>query len=137
MEEEIKQLSIYRFEKSNHSLLLAKKLLEDGEFSYSQNRAYYALFEAMRAIIALDKFDSSKHSGIIAYFNQNYVKTEIFNKETSKIIRKVSLLREKSDYEDFYEATQDDTNELICEVEVFINDVRKYLIQEKVIENDN
>ena len=34
----------------------------------------------MRAVNALDGFDSSKHSGVIAHFNQNYVKEGIFPK---------------------------------------------------------
>ncbi|MFV0344248.1 MAG: hypothetical protein ACK5JH_15400 [Anaerocolumna sp.] len=51
-------------------------------------------------------YDSSKHSGIIAYFNQNLVKSGAFDKEASKIVKKASFLREKSDYEDFYIASR-------------------------------
>lgn len=50
-----------------------------------------------RSLTALDDFDSSKHSGVIAYFNQNYVKTGIFDKGTSKIIKSASIMREQSD----------------------------------------
>ena len=50
------------------------------------NRSYYAVFHALRAVTALDHFDSGKHSGIIAYFNQHYVKAGIFDKEISKMI---------------------------------------------------
>ena len=35
MEEKIKELSIYRFEKANKSLLVAEKLFLDGEYGYS------------------------------------------------------------------------------------------------------
>ena len=55
----------------------------------------------MRSINALDKFDSSKHSGVISHFNHYYVKTEIFPSSTSEIIRNASMLREKSDNDDF------------------------------------
>jgi uncharacterized protein (UPF0332 family) len=34
--------------------------------------------DVMRAVNALDCFDSSKHSGVIAHFNQFYVKTGKF-----------------------------------------------------------
>ncbi len=34
-----------------------------------------AIFHAVRALLALDKFDSQKHSGIISYFNQKFIKT--------------------------------------------------------------
>ena len=127
MEGSIKELSRYRFEKAVHSLEIAGMLYGQGEFGYAQNRAYYALFDAMRSITALDGFDSSKHSGIIAYFNQNYVKTNLFSVNTSKIIRKASMLREKSDYEDFYEPDKTETKEVIELVTTFVNDVSLYL----------
>jgi len=34
----------------------------------SINRSYYGIFHTMRAVLALDKFDSKKHSGIISTF---------------------------------------------------------------------
>ena len=93
-------------------------MFEKEFYNFSINRSYYAVFDAIRAINALDNFDSSKHSGVISYFNQNYVKTEIFNSNTSKIIKKASLLREKSDYEDFYCATKQEAKECINQEEL-------------------
>jgi len=61
------------------------------------NRAYYSIFYAIKAVNALDRFDSSKHSGVIAHFNQEYVKNGIFPKDLSKIIRLASENREKAD----------------------------------------
>ena len=48
------------------------------------NRAYYSIFYAIKAVNALDRFDSSKHSDVIAHFNQEYVKNGIFPKDLSK-----------------------------------------------------
>lgn len=133
MEGRIEDLSAYRFRKAESSLKTAEKLFDDGEYGFAQNRAYYAVFDAMRSITALDGFDSNKHSGVIAYFNQNYVKTEIFPSETSKIIRLASMLREKSDYEDFYEPQPDDTREVIERVRLLIENIRDYLKQKEII----
>ena len=133
MEEKIKELSIYRFNKATNNLSVAEKLYEDGEYGSSQNRAYYALFNAIKSITAIDGFDSSKHSGVIAHFNQCYVKTGIFSQNTSNIIRLASMLREKSDYEDFYEPDEEDTKEIIDSVRMFINDVSNYLKELNVL----
>lgn len=133
MEEIIKELSLYRFNKAVNSLSISEKLFADSEYGYSQNRAYYALFDAIRSITAIDGFDSSKHSGVIAHFNQCYVKTGIFSQNTSNIIRLASMLREKSDYEDFYEADEEDTKEIIDSVRMFINDVSNYLKEFNVL----
>lgn len=65
-------------------------MYEAGRYKNALNRAYYSIFHRMRAVNALDGFDSSKHSGVIVHFNQNYVKEGIFPKETSEIIRLAS-----------------------------------------------
>ena len=83
----LSDLSRYRFEKAKEQIQVARNLLEDGSYSVSLNRSYYAIFHAIRAVNALDDFDSSKHSGVIAHFNQYHVKTGEFDRETSKIIR--------------------------------------------------
>ncbi len=130
----VKDLSKYRFEKACSNIGIAKTLYESGEYEVALNRAYYCAFDAMRAINALDGFDSSKHSGVIAHFNQEYVKTQIFPLSTSSVIRKASMLREKSDYEDFYEADKEETFDLIVKVERFLGDVERFLRGKSIID---
>ena len=133
MESSIIQLSKFRFEKAIHSLETSMKLYEDGEYEFALNRMYYSIFDAIRAITALDGFDSSKHSGIISYFNLNYVKTGLFNQDTAKIIKKALTLREKSDYEDFFSTTKEETKETLDQVIPFIDEVKHYLISKGII----
>lgn len=71
MEGSVTDLSGYRMAKAKEDLDTAKENLEHGKFRASVNRSYYAVFHALRAVTALDHFDSGKHSGIIAYFNQH------------------------------------------------------------------
>ena len=87
----------------------------------------------MRAITALEGFDSSKHSGVIAYFNQNFVKTGIFAKETSKIIKNASIMREQSDYSDFFIASKQDAEEQIEKAKEFIGEIERYLKDKNVL----
>ena len=87
----------------------------------------------MRAITALEGFDSSKHSGVIAYFNQNFVKTGIFAKETSKIIKNASIMREQSDYSDFFIASRQDAEEQIEKAKEFIGEIERYLKDKNVL----
>lgn len=86
MEGSVKDLSQYRFESAKEDLAAASVLLEDGRFKASVNRSYYAIFHTLRSVTALEKFDSSKHSGVIAFFNRTYVKNGIFDKSISKMI---------------------------------------------------
>lgn len=126
-------LSAHRFGRAKEELQTAELLLRNANFRSSINRSYYAIFHAIRAVNALDGFDSSKHSGVIAHFNQEYVKTGVFEKETSKIIRNASELREQADYEDFYEATQEEAADVLAQATKFISAVEVYLRRQSVI----
>lgn len=101
MDGSVIELSKYRYECACSNLKDAELLLREKSFKSSVNRSYYAIFHALRAITALDCFDSSKHSGVIAYFNRNYIKEGIFDKSVSKMLDTAFRLREKADYEDF------------------------------------
>ncbi len=129
----VKDLSKYRFEKALSNIAVARTLYDSASYGVALNRAYYSAFDAMRAVNALDGFDSSKHSGVISHFNQKYVKTGIFPLTSSGIIRKASMLREKSDYEDFYIPDKEETENLIAEVEVFLKNVEVYLRNQDII----
>ena len=135
MEGKVKDLSKYRYQKAEQNLEIAKDLFDREVYGFALNRAYYAAFDAMRAVNALDGFDSSKHSGVISHFNKNHVKNGDFNADTSGIIRRASMMREKSDYEDFYEPDKEDTEEVIKEVAVFLSAVKTFL-DEKISELD-
>ena len=63
-----RELSEYRLSKAKQDLLAAKLLFDNNHFAQSLNRSYYAIFHAVRSLLAYDKFDSKKHSGIISYF---------------------------------------------------------------------
>lgn len=66
-------LAAYRIDKAKECLRAANFLLEAEEYMAILNRAYYAIFHAVRAIFALEGVDRKKHSGVISYFQQNYV----------------------------------------------------------------
>ena len=127
MDPKLKELSDCRLQKARQNLEVVEALIRDGYYNFAVNRSYYAAFDAMRAVNALDCFDSSKHSGVIAHFNQFYVKTGKFNAETSTIIKKASALREKSDYEDFFEASEIDAMDTFLLVKHFLIEVEQFL----------
>ena len=67
MKGSVKALSKYRFESSQEALSDARLMFENGRYKNALNRAYYSIFHAMRAVNSLEGFDSSKHSGVIAF----------------------------------------------------------------------
>lgn len=134
MEGKIEELSKYRFEMCIEALNDAKIMYENERYKNTLNRAYYSIFHAIRAVNALDGFDSSKHSGVIAHFNQYYVKSDIFSRELSKIIRFASENREKADYLDFFIASKDEAEKQIKRAEEFSECIKEYLVQKGIIQ---
>ncbi len=91
------------------------------------NRSYYAIFHAMRAVLAYDGIDMRHHSGVISEFRKRYLKTEILDKELSKTISDLFDIRTDCDYDDFFIVTQE---EILIQVEraaTFLNAIREYL----------
>lgn len=133
MERSVIDLSKYRFQCSLEALEDAKIMYDADRYKNALNRAYYSVFYGIRAVNALDGFDSSKHSGVIAHFNQNYVKKGVFPKEASKVIKLASEKREKADYLDFFVASREEADEQIKRAEVFSKWIGDYLKTNAVI----
>ena len=127
MEGSLKELAGYRMERANEMLEAAKKNLEIGQYKTSLNRSYYAIFHAMRAANILKSFDSSKHSGVIAYFNREYLKSGILEKSLSVIIKNSAFLREKSDYDDFFIASRKDAEKQLEDANAFVMVIEQFL----------
>ena len=122
-------LSKYRLTKAEETLETAKRDMNAEDYASANNRAYYCIFHAMRAVIALDGEDYKKHSAVIARFTMNYLKTEILSREYGKLISNASLIRNRSDYEDFYICSIEDTQKLVEGAEDFLRSVTAYLQQ--------
>lgn len=120
-------LSNARIEHSLECLNASKKLLESGNYKSAANRSYYAVFHAMRAVLAFDETDMKHHSGIIAEFRRLYIKTEIFNRQLSTIISVLFDIRTESDYDDFFVISKQEVVEQISNAEFFVTEIQKYL----------
>lgn len=119
-------ISKYRLERANETLAAGKSLYDTDIYS-SANRLYYAIFSAMRAVLALESVDFKKHSAVISYFRQNYIKTGAFDRKYSEMIGVAAQLRTDSDYKDLYMPDRDEIALLIPEAEAFITEVSIYL----------
>lgn len=128
MEGSLKELAKYRMERAKEMLEAAEGNLNIRQYKTSINRSYYAVFHAMRALNILKGFDCSKHSGVIAFFNREYLKTEILDKALSVIIKNSSFLREKSDYDDFFIASKKEAETQVSEARVFLEAAETYLL---------
>lgn len=121
-------LAKYRLENAEEKLESAKILLDAGKYKDSIGRSYYAIFSAVRAVLANDKVDFSKHAGVIAYFQREYIKTDIFEKKYSKYLQSAFQIRNSCDYDDFFIASKQDAEEQYQNAKEFYAAIKKYLI---------
>ena len=120
-------LSKYRLERAEEMLKTARRDLDAGDYASANNRAYYCIFHAMRATLALTGEDYKKHSGVISRFSEQYLKTKVLPPELSKIISMASIIRNRSDYEDFYICSVSDTKKLVSDASLFLDAVTAFL----------
>lgn len=124
LEKEI--LSQRRLAQAKQCLVSAKTLLSINDQRGAVNRAYYAVFHAMRSVLILEGKDFAKHSGVISYFRKTYIKTGVFSVESSDTITALFDSRSTSDYDDEFEFTDEEVRELIAEAERFVTGVEEY-----------
>ena len=117
----------YRLERAKEDLQTARANQDSGFFKASVNRSYYAIFHSIRAVNILDGFDASKHSSVIAHFNQYYVHTGEFDRGIYKIIDGAYRIREKCDYSDFFLVSKEDSAKQLANAESFVKTVEEYI----------
>ena len=127
MDGSVKDLAKYRMEKAHDDLERAKRELDAEDYKLALNRSYYAIFHGLRAVNALDNFDSSKHSGVIAHFNQYHIKNGDFPGDFSKKITSAMVDRQKSDYDDFYIASKSDAERQVAVAEEILKQIADFV----------
>ncbi len=123
----IEKFAKYRLERAKQDLSDAEFNYKNNRFLNANNRAYYSIFHAIRAVLALEQKDFKRHKDVLAYFNQHYIKTEIFPKNISRKISQAKSIREDSDYDDEYKPNAEETQNQIETARELISLVEKYL----------
>ena len=127
-----KDYARYRLERSLEDLQSAQALLIDGHFRAANNRAYYAIFHAIRAALALKSVASSKHSGVISEFRRLFIKEGLLPVELSQMIGAAFTIRNASDYDDMFIASKSETKEQIENAKYVYEQIEKYINTELV-----
>jgi uncharacterized protein (UPF0332 family) len=122
-----RRISVVQIRAIKRDVRCLKDNLKMNQYRTALNRSYYSIFHAMRAANLMEGFDSSKHSGVIAFFNQNFIKEGKLDKQHSKIVKDASYLREKSDYDDFYIASKDEAEKQCKMAQFFLEAVQSFI----------
>jgi uncharacterized protein (UPF0332 family) len=114
------QLAHYRLSRARQALAEADLLASANQWNGALNRVYYAAFYAARALLALRRIDSSRHSGVIALFQEHFVRTGAVHLDAARVLPQAFARRQRSDYGDFEDAQRIEVQSLRRDVELFI-----------------
>ncbi|MEX2662865.1 MAG: HEPN domain-containing protein [Vicinamibacterales bacterium] len=124
--EKIAALVEYRLEQANEALAAAALNLTNALQRSAINRAYYAMFYAVLALLASRTIETSRHTGAIAQFDLLYVKPEVFRADLSRWLHKAFLHRQAADYGAEQTLTRPEIEALIAQAREFVGEVRGY-----------
>ena len=92
--------------KARQTFAQAETLSREGYWDGVANRLYYASFHAVNALLIHDGHGVRTHHGASSLFRQLYVKTGILPVEVSEHYSILQTMRDKSDYNCSFDATE-------------------------------
>lgn len=127
IEDQVKKLIQLRLQQARESLLETDTLYQVDLWRGTINRAYYAMFYAVLALAVYRQEITSKHSGLITFFDREFVKEGVFPKELSKLLHLAFQKRQESDYGDVFEASQEEAQQARENAATFVDAIEWYL----------
>lgn len=114
MNEQTKQDYIkYRLDKAFESLNDSKLLAQNKRWNACINRLYYSAFYAVIALLLNENYDCQTHDGTRNKFNLKYIKEGKIDKEFGKLYSKLFDWRQKGDYGDLFDFTEEQVTPLL------------------------
>jgi uncharacterized protein (UPF0332 family) len=121
----------------NYRLDQAKTTLEDARLVLSQggsprsavNRSYYAVFYMVLALFLKAKINlkTSKHSGVIAFFDKHFVSEGTIAGEYSRIMYNLFDDRQEFDYKELSAVSNEDASTAVANADKFISFLTEYI----------
>lgn len=127
MNDELRALVKYRLEQADECLESAQILLDRNLRRGAVNRAYYAMFYGVLALLAVRGLETSKHTGAIALFDREFVKAGLFGRDLSTWLHETFYLRQQADYRPMIEVAQERARAAVDRARDFVSAVKTHL----------
>jgi len=117
------ELIRYRLERAGEALEEADVMADMNHWRTCINRLYYACFYAVSALLLKNDLSSSKHTGVKAFFNREFVLTGIVPRSYGRLYNLLFKYRQQSDYEDFFTIDEEIVREWITQSKDFVKTI--------------
>ena len=104
-----------RLERAIELLDESEDLLKKEKYKAANNRSYYAMEKAIKALLAMKGVDAATHSGNLKQFNYFYVfhGDGTFTPDDYQTVAAAEQIRNLSDYDDFYIASKESASKQV------------------------
>lgn len=120
----------YRIQLAHEAIDDTELLIANDKLRLAVNRVYYGMFYILNALALKYKFNTSKHQGIIAWFNKSFIKEKKIDRKYGEIVRKAFKDRSNGDYADFVTFEKADVEKMFTDMKEFISAIETFM-QEK------
>jgi uncharacterized protein (UPF0332 family) len=117
----------YRMNQALDTVNLANFLYKSNKLVVAVNRIYYGLFYALTALALKYRFETSKHTQLIGWFNKEFVSGKIVEPRYGKILRNAYQNRTKGDYDAFVHFSHQEVELMLKEMVEFIAEIERIL----------
>lgn len=122
-------LAKIRMERAYELLKEAEELLEKGSYKSANNRAFYAMEKAVKALLATEQIEVATHNGGLKQFNFVFIYKGdgTFTSEDYQKIARCEQIRNASDYDDFYVASKAEARQQVENTRFIVKKVDQYI----------
>lgn len=114
-------------ERSKTTLLAAQALIDERLLADAVSRIYYAMFYATKALFTRGGLTVKRHASVLNEFGRAYVKTNIIVPEYHQMLIRAFELRQKSDYDIYWEMTLDEVQAQLADAKQFVAEIERVL----------
>jgi len=117
----------YRRQASEENLTAAKFMIEQNKLKIALRDLYYAAFQMVLALFLTQSLQAKTHRNVIQLFGKNFIQTGIFEPQYGRLINVLMDFRNKADYAEYMDITQEVLQNLLTETEEFLSKANLYL----------
>lgn len=117
-------------EKAAKRLRVGEKLLQEGEYEDSISRAYYAMYHAAKAALAIMNVFPKTHEGLVSAFGKRFVLTGTFPKELGRTLADAKAARETYEYSITAIVEKAEAESVLEDAQKFVAAINRFIKEE-------
>lgn len=117
----------YRLKRADEAYDEALFLVQKKRWNTIINRLYYTCFYAVMALLLKNSIKTGTHRGTLNQFSLHFIKTNKIEIKYGTLYSQLFDFRQKGDYGDMFDFTEDQVSPLIDQVSDFLSEIKKHI----------